>query len=163
MKCIQCGSELNGNEAFCPNCGIAQNETAQLFESNAKKKHIKQNRSLVKLIKSVVNILIGLFLVIFFIVLDYNYFELLDAKYDISIAASQMKNIQSISGNTIDEAYYQQMGSILDGFCTLQTGVLINTAAICTMLHVLFLVAGIAFINVGVAGLFTLNSNKAVT
>lgn len=163
MKCIQCECELKGNEAFCPNCGVSQNETSLLFESNARKKHINTKRSVMKLVKSVVNILIGLFLVIFFIASDYNYFELLYAQYDISNAATQMKNIQSVSGNTIDEAYYQQMGSILDGFCTLQTGLLINLAAISTMLHILFLVAGIAFINFGVAGLFSHNSKKVVT
>lgn len=156
MKCACCGFELSGNEKFCPKCGSSQSTTSPLlFEQKAANRTTKPRYQYVRIVRNIINILVGIFLVVFFFVSKYDYFFSLESQYDISNATIQMQDINSVNGNTIEEKYYQLMGEALHGFSSMQSNILINSACICTMLNILYLVSGIVFINFGVAGLFS--------
>lgn len=157
MKCNFCGNELNAQERFCSACGAEQNfdllsraSDTYHFESIRVKNNIASPS---KLIRNIGFIVIGLALIISCLYTRARWAG--SANYGSAQAAAEaMGNIASISGNTIDEAFYQDMGKILYDYTSIIIDVGLSTYRTWLLANRLSLFGGLVLINIGFSGLF---------
>lgn len=101
-KCTYCNAEIEEDSQFCSRCGKSIKENAE----NNSKSNIRQTcRNNTKLI-GVLIIAIGIISCIL----------LFNAGSQIKKSSISMETITSVAGNTVAEAYYQDMGQALKGF-----------------------------------------------
>ncbi len=161
MKCKQCGSELHGQEKFCANCGKQLSPDIDLWDDRANsKRHVKSKQKIRisgRAFRNIVFSVLGAILIIISIISSCygwtgNYGS--DAM-DVFNAATNMENIASISGDTIAEAFYQNMGTILLGIYSIMLDITSTLMDIWFALNHICLFGGLVILNIGVSGLLT--------
>ena len=120
MYCPKCGKEIADNSMTCPFCGfdfstvdsdINKSESEVSFASEIPQDQTKlQAQS--KQVKRVFNAKLLVFCVLALIIVIMSFM----AASNISNGGYQIMQIKSVGGQTLEEAYYQQLGSIYSGY-----------------------------------------------
>ena len=108
MFCRKCGNELKEGEKICSKCGF---DMSVAFASKSSASTPETQSSQTKS-KNTFNVIIAVVLLIIAFVVVKMSFEGADM---IERAGSSMMRIESVSGNSIDEAYFQDYGRFLEG------------------------------------------------
>lgn len=120
MYCPKCGKKIMDEEKICPNCGFDFN-TIDTDTSNSQSKtslesKIPQNQEEPKKpkeqVKNIFSIKLLAFCVLSLIIIILSFM----AANNISDGGYQIMQIKSVGGQTLEEAYYQQLGSIYSGY-----------------------------------------------
>ena len=108
MFCRKCGNELKEGEKICSKCGFDMS-VAAVSKSSAptSEPQVSQIKR-----KGTFNVIIAVVLIIVAVVVIKMSFEGADT---IERAGRSMMRIESVSGNSIDEAYFQDYGRFLEG------------------------------------------------
>ena len=87
-------------------------ESEVLFAKEAMKEKISKLKSLV--LKNIFNICLAALSCVFSVVLLIMFFS---AAESIKMGGLEIMSIQSVGGKTLEEAYYQNLGYIYEGYC----------------------------------------------
>lgn len=114
MFCPKCGSQFTENKRCCQNCGYELPEdyedTLQIIESkNAVKRFPNQTA-----IRHNANIK-----VIFFILAGIVFIMALYSGHCIASGGLNISSIESVGGQTLEEAYYQYSGLVYTGYAVI--------------------------------------------
>lgn len=120
MYCPKCGKEIMDEEKVCPNCGfdfsIVNSDTNSSQSEISPEPEIPRNQAESqeqnKQVKKVFNTKLLIFCVLALITIIMSFM----AANNISNGGYQIMQIKSIGGKTLEEAYYQQLGSIYSGY-----------------------------------------------
>ncbi|MCR4782436.1 MAG: hypothetical protein K5851_06825 [Lachnospiraceae bacterium] len=129
MFCPKCGSEVNNEEKICQNCGLdlkeiekEENKLDYEKKESIQNEHVvlaKENEDSNGFIKGIYFLLAIIILCIFFW-----------GAYKVGTIGNDMSEIESISGDSIAEVYYQDLGKIYVAFAMLIRGIGIFFAAV---------------------------------
>lgn len=115
-NCEKCGKELQDAAVFCPACGANANGVnmagqgqptanvyngAQYYPTNSKLSNMSVNKKLAFAFWGIAIVVLLLSLV---------------AAGSILSGGSEIADIRSVGGQTLDEAYYQELGSVYAGY-----------------------------------------------
>ena len=120
MYCPKCGKETADSSMTCPFCGFdfstvdsdtngSQSEVG--LESKIPQSHAESQEQ-TKQVKKVFNTKMLAFCVLALITITMSFM----AASNISDGGYQIMQIKSVGGQTLEEAYYQQLGSIYSGY-----------------------------------------------
>ncbi|MCI1966566.1 MAG: zinc-ribbon domain-containing protein [Oscillospiraceae bacterium] len=120
MYCPKCGKEIVNGEKVCPNCGLdfstvdSDTKGAQSEVSLKSENPYDQTELMTKneQWKKVFNAKLLIFCVLALITIIMSFM----AASNISDGGYQIMQIKSVGGQTLEEAYYQQLGSIYAGY-----------------------------------------------
>ncbi len=128
MFCSKCGNELKDKEEFCGKCGnkaelkersLEKHIKCKLCGKNIKEENYQKYNGYCnncyenkdrKPNKWLIIIKIVLYIIAIIVVI-----MAFDGADKIGIASNEMKNLRSIGGETVAEAYYQYYGTFLSG------------------------------------------------
>lgn len=108
MFCPKCGSKVETNMSECANC----NYNFEKEIANSEQKNESRNDVTANLLSNFIRPKILIFAIIAIAVLVMFF---MGANY-ISEGGSKIMSIQSVAGNSIEEAYYNNLGSIYAGY-----------------------------------------------
>jgi predicted nucleic acid-binding Zn ribbon protein len=118
MYCPKCGKEIMDEEKVCPNCGFdfstvdSDGSQSQVrLESEIPHNQVESQEQ-DKQVKRVFNTKLLIFCVLALIIISLSFM----AANNISDGGYQIMQIKSVGGQTLEEAYYQQLGSIYSGY-----------------------------------------------
>lgn len=116
--CKNCGTENNDNSVTCVNCGITL-ETATT-ETKQKKTNFKS------IFLFVIHLILAVAVLIIFVL----------AADKIKQGGLEIMSIQSVGGKTLEEAYYQNLGYIYEGYYMITIALGIFCASVLTSLGI---------------------------
>lgn len=104
--CSNCGKEISETDGFCPHCGGMTNKPA----------NIPVNMPVNMPVNGSTNNKNGIVPIVCFIIAGLILILSLIACIKISGGAQELSALETISGDTIDEAYYNECGTVYGGF-----------------------------------------------
>ena len=114
MYCPKCGKETADSSMTCPFCGFDFSTVAS--DVNKSESEVSKNptelQEQTKQVKKVFNTKLLIFCVLALITIIMSFM----AASNISDGGYQIMQIKSVGGQTLEEAYYQQLGSIYSGY-----------------------------------------------
>lgn len=112
MFCPKCGNNVEEGVQVCPNCGLdfstvssKQEVTPEVKQDSNTTVVTKQENGSNILVKVIYFGLAAVILVMFFM-----------AASSIAEGGSEIMQIQSVGGQTLEEAYYSELGTIYSGY-----------------------------------------------
>lgn len=109
MFCPKCGITIEEGEAVCPNCGLDTaivNQNPNSVVTHSVTNSVTLNAKLInKNIRFIYFGLAAVVLIMFFI-----------AASNIVAGGNEIMQIRSVGGKTLEEAYYNELGSIYVGY-----------------------------------------------